>query len=135
MHTRSDNGHASLGTAAKDVADHAKALAKLEVELASLELKRKLASLGVGIGMLVGGALLALFGLGFLLATITAALATFLSTWLALLIVTAGVFLLTSVLALVGLAKVKKGTPPKPEQAIREAKRTTEALKADADAH
>jgi hypothetical protein len=137
MHTRSANGsqNVSLGSAAKDVADHAKALAKLEVELASLELKRKLASLGIGIGLLVGGGLFALFGLGFLFATIAAALATFLSTWLALLIVTLGLFLLTGVLALVGLAKVKKGTPPKPELAIQEAKRTTEALKSDADAH
>jgi uncharacterized membrane protein YqjE len=137
MHTQSANGHenVSLGSAAKEVADHAKALVKLEVELASLELKRKLASLGIGIGMLVGGALFALYGLGFLFATIAAALATFLSTWLALLIVTLGLLLLTGVLVLVGLAKVKKGTPPKPEQAIREAKKTTEALKSDADAH
>jgi hypothetical protein len=137
MHTRSANGHqhVSLGAAAKEVADHAKTLAKLEVELASLELKRKLAALGIGIGLLVGGAVFGVFGLGLLLATIVAALATFLSTWLALLIVTAAVFLVTGTLALVGLAKVKKGTPPKPELAIREAKRTTEALKGDANAH
>jgi hypothetical protein len=30
-----------------------------------------------------------------------------------------------------GLSKIKKGTPPVPEQAIREAKLTTEALKGD----
>jgi hypothetical protein len=135
MHTQGANGHASLGTAAKDVADHAKALAKLEVELASLELKRKLAALGLGIGMLVACAIFGLFALGFLLATVAAALATFLSTWLALLIVTAALLGLAGVLALLGLAKVKKGTPPKPEQALREAKKTTEALKSDADAH
>jgi hypothetical protein len=129
MHTQSGNGNASLGTAAKEVADHAKALAKLEVELAGLELKRKFASLGIGVGLLVGGAVFGLFALGFVFATIAAALATFLSTWLALLIVTVGLFVLTGTLALLGLAKVKKGTPPKPEQAIREAKRTTEALK------
>jgi hypothetical protein len=30
---------------------------------------------------------------------------------------------------MLGLGKIKKGTPPVPEQAIREAKLTTEALK------
>jgi hypothetical protein len=35
------------------------------------------------------------------------------------------------VLAVLGIAKVKKGTPPLPEQAIQEAKLTTEALKSD----
>jgi hypothetical protein len=71
----------------------------------------------------------ALFGLGFALATVAAALATFLSTWLALLIVTGALFLLVGALAAVGIAVVRKGTPPVPEQAIAEAKLTTEALK------
>jgi putative superfamily III holin-X len=135
MHTQSANGHASLGTAAKEVTDHAKTLVKLELELATLELKRKVAALGVGIGLLVGGGIFALFGLGFLLATVAAALATFLSTWLALLIVALGIFVLAGVLAILGLSAVKKGTPPVPEQAIAEAKRTTEALKSDAHAN
>src|SRR5258707_2849797 len=104
MHTQSANGHPSLGTAAKEVTDHAKTLVKLELELATLELKRKVAALGLGIGLLLGGGILALFGLGFLFATVAAALATFLATWLALLIVALGTFALTGVLALVGLS-------------------------------
>ena len=43
-----------LGAAVKDVTEHAKALVELELELASLELKRKAAELGVGTGLLVG---------------------------------------------------------------------------------
>ena len=70
-----------------------------------------------------------MFALGFGLATIAAALATFLSTWLALLIVTGALFLLVGMLAILGLGRVRKGTPPTPEQAIEEAKLTTEALK------
>ena len=61
--------------------------------------------------------------------TIAAALATFLSTWLALLIVTLGLLALAALLGVLALKKIKKGTPPVPEQAIREAKLTTEALK------
>jgi uncharacterized membrane protein YqjE len=125
----------SLGAAAKDVADHAKTLVKLEVELASLELKRKVAALGMGIALVVAGVIFGLLGLGFALATVAAAFATVLPTWLALLVVTLGVFLLTGVLVLVGLRGIKKASPPLPEQAIREAKKTTEVLKSDADAH
>lgn len=129
MHTQGANGHASLGGAAKDVADHAKTIAKLELELAGLELKRKLASLGLGLGLLVGAAVFGLFALGFVFATIAAALATFLSTWLALLIVTLLLLALAGLLGVLALGKIKKGTPPVPQQAISEAKKTTEAIK------
>jgi len=43
--------------------------------------------------------------------------------------VTGALFLLVGALAVVGIAVVRKGTPPVPEQAIAEAKLTTEALK------
>jgi hypothetical protein len=118
-----------VGGAAKSVAEHASAIAKLEIELAALELKKKVVALGVGIGMAAAAAIFGLFGLGFVFATIAAALATFLSTWLALLIVTLVLFVLAGTLGMLGLGKIKKGTPPVPEQAIREAKLTTEALK------
>jgi hypothetical protein len=93
--------------------------------------KHKVTSLAVGIGLAVGAAIFGVFAIGFLFATVAAALATFLSIWLALLIVTLGLFVLTAVLGLVGVAKIKKGTPPVPEQAIREAKLTTSALKSN----
>jgi 4-amino-4-deoxy-L-arabinose transferase-like glycosyltransferase len=118
-----------VGGAAKSVAEHASAIARLEIELAALELKKKVTALAVGIGMGIGAAIFGLFALGFVFATIAAALATFLSTWLALLIVTLGLFVLAGLLGVLALGKIKKGTPPVPEQAIREAKLTTEALK------
>ena len=118
-----------LGGAAKSVAERASAIARLEIELAALELKKKVAALGIGIGMGVGAAVFGLFGLAFVFATIAAALATFLATWLALLIVTLVLFALAGVLGVLALGKIKKGTPPVPEQAIREAKLTTQALK------
>ena len=120
-----------LGESAKLVTEHASAIARLEVQLAAAELKAKVASLGIGIGLAIGGALFALFGLGFALATIAAGLATAMDWWLALLIVTLGLFLLTALLVLLGLSAIKRGTPPVPEQAIREAKLTQEALKSN----
>ena len=118
-----------VGASLKRVSDHGKRLLGLEAELASLELKRKLAALGAGIALLVGAAVFGLFGLGFLFATVAAALATFLSTWLALLIVTLFLLVVAAILAFVGLGRVKRGTPPVPEQAIEEAKRTSTALR------
>lgn len=122
-----------LGGAAKRVADHAKALVGLELELASLELKQKAGALGAGVGMLVGAAVAGWFALAFLLATAAAALALVLPTWLALLAVALVLLAAAAILGIVGKGRVRQGTPPVPEQAIREAKLTTEALKSDGD--
>ena len=118
-----------IGDAAKLVADKASSVVRLELALAAAELKRKLRALGFGIVLVAGAAVFVLFGLVLGLATIAAALATVFATWLALLIVTGGLFVLAGVLAVLGIGRIKKGTPPVPEQAIAEAKMTAEALK------
>ena len=118
-----------VGTAAKQVAEHASSLARLELELALLEVKGKVAALGIGIGMSIAAAIFGLFSLGFGLAAGAAALALVLPMWAALLIVFGVLALLAVVLLLVGLSVIKRGAPPVPEQAIREAKLTTEAIR------
>jgi hypothetical protein len=118
-----------VGGAAKQVADHASALAKLEIELASVELKKKLTSIGIGAGLGIGAGVLAFFMVGFLFATLAAGLATFLPWWLALLIVTLFLGLLVVTLGLIGRSRIQKAAPLAPEQAIREAKLTGEALR------
>jgi len=127
MPTPVENG--GVGGAAKVVAEHASSIAKLELELATLELKKKAMSFGLGIALAVSAALFGLFMLGFAFATLAAALATFFSTWLALLIVTLFLGVLAGLLGLLALGRIKKSSPPVPEQAIREAKLTSEALK------
>jgi tetrahydromethanopterin S-methyltransferase subunit C len=134
MPTRETDPNASLGDATKQVAEHASSLARLEVELATLELKKKVTSLGIGIGFGVGAAVFGLFMLGFLFATIAAALDTFLPTWAALLITTGILALLAGILGILARGRIKKGTPPVPQQAIEEAKRTSEALKSNGTA-
>jgi hypothetical protein len=130
MHTP-ETESPSLGSAAKLVAEKASAIGRLELELASMELKKKVAALGMGIGLLVGALLVLVYTVGFGFATIAAALATFLPLWLSLLIVTGFLFLLTGLLAFAGFKKIQRGTPPVPKQAIYEAKLTTQALKSD----
>jgi hypothetical protein len=118
-----------LGGAAKLVADRARSIVRLELQLAATELKKKVAALGIGMGLLLGSAIFGVFALGFLFATVAAAIATAVSTWLALLIVTAGLVVFAGVLAAVGVVLLKKGTPPVPEHALEEMKLTAEALK------
>jgi 4-amino-4-deoxy-L-arabinose transferase-like glycosyltransferase len=120
-----------VGAAAKQVAEHASTLAKLEFELAGLELKQKASVFGTGVGLGVGAAVATLYAVGFLFATVAAALAIVLDTWLALLIVTVGLLAIAAVLGLLARTLVKRATPPVPELAIREAKLTSEALKAN----
>ena len=121
----------SVGTAAKIVAERASAIVRLELELAAMELKRKVTSLGIGIAFGLVAALFLLFMLGFAFAAIAAGLATAMPTWAALLIVTGILLLAAGGLGALALMKIKKGTPPVPEQAIREAKLTSEALKSN----
>jgi hypothetical protein len=120
-----------LGAAVKEVAERASAIVHLELELAALELKRKVVALGLGIGFAIGAAFMLLFMVAFAYAAVAAALTLVLPTWAALLVVT-GILLLQAVLlGALAANRIKKGTPPVPEQAIRQAKLTTEALKSN----
>lgn len=130
MHTPETEKRA-VGPAVKEVAEHASALARLEMELATLEVKRKIAALGVGVGLGVGAGVVLLFALGFGLAAAAVALALVVSTWLALLIVFGALFVLALILGLFALSAIKAGTPPVPEQALTEARLTTEAIKSN----
>jgi hypothetical protein len=118
-----------LTRAAERVTEHAKEWLKLELALAALELKRKVAALAVGVALLLAAGVLSLFGLGFALAAAADGLDAVLPTWLSRLIVGVGLLLLAGVLALVALTQLRKATPPIPEQALEEARLTTEALR------
>ena len=120
-----------VGAAVKEVAERASAVVRLELELATLELKRKVVSLGLGIGFAIGAAVMLLFLVGFAYAAAAAALALVLPTWAALLVVTGILLFKVALLAGLALNRIRRGTPPVPEQAIREARLTAEALKSD----
>ena len=120
-----------LGAAVKEVAERASSIVHLEVELAMLEVKRKVVALGLGIGFAIGAAFMLLFMLAFVYAAIAAALALVMPTWAALLVVAGILLLQAGVLGALAVNRIQKGSPPVPEQAIREARRTTEALKSN----
>jgi membrane protein implicated in regulation of membrane protease activity len=121
----------SLGTAVKEVAERASSIVRLELELAMLEVRRKVFALGLGIGFAIGAAVMLVFMVGFAYAAAAAALALVMPTWAALLVVTGILFAKVLLLALLAINRIRKGTPPVPEQAIREAKLTAEVLKSN----
>jgi hypothetical protein len=118
-----------LSGATRRVADHARSFVQLELQLATAELKRKIAALGVGIGLAGGAAICALLALCFGLAAAAAGIATALPVWAALLIMGGALFLLAGALGGVGVVLLRKGAKPVPEQAVQEAQLTTEALR------
>jgi uncharacterized membrane protein YqjE len=132
MHTQETEREAQgLGSAAKQFAERASTLVRLELELAALELKRKFRLLATGIALGAIAAVLLVFAIGFGLASAAAGIATATPVWLALLIVTLGLVLVVGLLGWLAQRAIKKATPPVPEQALLEAKLTTEALKHD----
>jgi hypothetical protein len=118
-----------VGAIAHKVAEHASALVRLETELATLELRRKAASVGTGAALVAAAGIVGLFTCGFMLAALAAALGTFLPSWLALLFVALGLLMATATLGAVGVSRLRRGVPPVPEQAVEEAKLTAEALR------
>ena len=132
MHTQETEREAQgLGSAAKQFAERASTLVRLELELATLELKGKFRLLATRIALGALAALLLVFAIGFGLASAAAGIATATPVWLALLIVTLGLVLVVGLLGWLAQRAIKKATPPVPEQALQEAKLTTEALKHD----
>ena len=114
--------------AVKEIVERARSIVRLEIELALLEIKQKLTRIGMGIGFGAGAAVIALFALGFLLAAAAAALALVIPVWGALLVVGGLLVLGAAILAKLAVRSIKAGTPPMPQEAIEEARRTTEMV-------
>ncbi len=86
------------------------------MRLAQLEMMRTGKRAGLGIGMF-GGGLLALYGLGCLVAAAIIGLATAVAAWLAALIIGAGLLAAAGIAVLAGRAELRKATPSGPDRA------------------
>ncbi len=104
-------------------------LVRDEIALAKAELTEKGKHAGIGVGLFGGGGVLALYGLGALLATIIIVLDLMMPLWLAALIVTVVLFAVAGVLALLGRKQVKQATPPEPKAAIQSVKADVDEVK------
>ena len=104
-------------------------LVRSELQLAKTEMTEKAKHAGVGVGLFGGAGIIALYGLGTLIATIILALSTFLDPWLAALIVTVVLFVIAGIAALLGKKQVSQATPAAPEKTIDNVKRDVETVK------
>jgi uncharacterized protein YacL len=119
----------SLSELMKQLTEQTTRLAQKEIELAKAEMSIKGKRLGIGAGAFGGAGLVAVLGLGTLVATIVLLLATAMTAWLAALIVAVVLFAIAGVAALVGKKKVEEATPPVPEQTVETVKADVEEAK------
>jgi uncharacterized membrane protein YqjE len=104
-------------------------LVRDEIALAKAELSEKGKHAGIGIGLFGGGGVLAMYGVGALIATLIVVFDLFLPLWLAALIVTVALFLIAGILALLGKNQVSKAVPPEPSSAIASVKADVDEVK------
>lgn len=110
------------GELVKDLSAQVSTLVRQELELAKAELTVKGKEAGKGAGMFGGAGLLALYGVGALVATAILALATVVAPWLAALVVAVVLLAGAGVLALTGKSHVQHAVPPMPEQTVETVK-------------
>ncbi|RUR03302.1 phage holin family protein [Labedella endophytica] len=104
-----------------------------EIQLAKQEMSTKLKAAGVGAGLLVGAAILAIIFLQIMLAAAIIALSLVLPAWAAALIVGGVVLIIVIVLALVGIKALKTGVPPVPTEAVASVKSDIRAVKGEGE--
>ena len=111
-------GNSSVGDLVARLSRDISTLVRDELRLAQAETTAKAKKLGLGIGLFGGAGLVALFGVGALVAAAILGLATTMHAWLAALIVGAALILIAGAAALAGKRDVTAATPPVPTEAI-----------------
>jgi hypothetical protein len=113
----SPSGELSTAELVKQLSDQASTLVRDELKLAQLELARKGKKAGAGAGLLGGSGIVALYGVGCLIACAIAALSLVLTVWQSALIIGAALLVVAAILAMVGRGRLRKATPPMPQEA------------------
>jgi len=104
-------------------------LIREEIAQLKAEVVGKIKHAGIGIGLLAGAAVFALFALGVLVAAAVLGIAEALPGWLAALIVAAALLVITGIRVGIGVAQLKRGVPPTPTRTIRSVKRDVDAVR------
>jgi uncharacterized membrane protein YqjE len=128
-----DGADKTLGDVVADVSQKAALLVREEIELAKAEIADKVSKLTKGAAVGAAAGVFAIFAITMLFHTLAwflYDLFNFNAVWLGFLIVTVLLFVLTGIAGLLALRFIKRGSPPTPELAIEEAKRTRAELEA-----
>jgi hypothetical protein len=118
-----------LGELLKQLSNETTQLVHQELELAKAELQQKGKQAGMGAGMFGGAGAIGLAALGALTACFILALDAIMPAWLAALIVAVVYGIIAFVLVKQGQARMKRATPPVPEQTIETVKEDVEWAK------
>ena len=120
-----------IGHTVAEISEKASLLVREEIELAKAEIALKAKLLSKGTAVAVAAGVFAIFGLNFLLHTLSWFFlwATGLDDifW-GFLFTTVLLFVMAGIAALVGIRWIKRGAPPTPDMAIDEAKRIKETV-------
>ena len=120
---------ASTGELVNQLSEQVSRLVRDELEMARLELTRKGRFAGLGMGMYGASGLVALYAIACLLAAAIIAIAGEIRPWLAALIVGLALLVVSAAAALMGRSRVRRATPPIPDQAVEGAKADIEEVK------
>jgi uncharacterized membrane protein YqjE len=135
MNPVQDNEHSldgqerSTAELVKLAAEQVSLLVRDELKLAQLEMTRKGKQAGTGAGLLGGGGLIALYGVGCLIACVIIAISGAVAAWLAALIVGAALLAAAAIAALTGKGRLQRGTPPVPSETVSSIKTDVQQIK------
>jgi uncharacterized membrane protein YqjE len=119
----------SVGELVQELSQQTATLVRQEMRLAQVELQEKGKRAGTGAGMFGGAGLVALYGVGAVVAAVIMLVATAIEPWISALIVGAALLATAGILALLGRRQVEQATPPKPERAIESVQHDVEHVK------
>lgn len=124
VRTAVDPADASTADLVQLAAEQISRLVREELRLARAEMTMKAHRFGTGAGLFGVAGVVALYGIGVLIATLILLLALVLPAWAAAAIVAVVLFATAGVTALVGRGELRRGTPAAPEH-------TLDSVKAD----
>lgn len=100
-----------------------------ELALARVEMQRKAKEAGLGAGFTGAGGVIAVLGLGALVAAAIAGLSNVLAIWLSALIVGVVLLAIAGALALAGRSRLRRASPPVPDAAVQGVRQDVETMK------
>jgi uncharacterized membrane protein YqjE len=124
-----DLGQATTGELVTRLSAQVSELVKGELELARAELADKGKRAGVGAGMMGAAGVLGAYGLAILLTAAIAALSLVWPVWLAALVIGIVVLVVAGIAALVGRSRLRRATPPVPENAVQSVREDVAAVR------
>ena len=118
-----------IGDLVRQLSEQTSSLVRKELQLAQLEMTEKGKRAVIGAGLFGAAGVVALFGVGAVIAAVILLLSTAVAAWLSALIVAVVLLAASGIAALIGKKQVQQAVPPQPEQAIQSTKRDVDHVK------